>query len=130
LFIPLLQFKALNCYKFCWKRLWIWLVKSRKFFNTSYLTVCWWISLLNNTIFVRNRIPLVIVGNKTDLHRERVVSTEEGKRLADTWKASFYEVSARSHEVCVLNSIEFLNCNRLRNFVFISLSHLVCVRNF
>nr|CAH0106666.1 unnamed protein product [Daphnia galeata] len=46
-------------------------------------------------------IPLVIVGNKTDLHRERVVSTEEGKRLADTWKASFYEVSARSHEsVC------------------------------
>lgn len=44
-------------------------------------------------------IPLVIVGNKTDLHRERVVSTEDGKRLADTWKASFYEVSARSHEV-------------------------------
>lgn len=48
-----------------------------------------------------SRIPLVIVGNKTDLHRERVVSTEEGKRLADTWKASFYEVSARSHEVWV-----------------------------
>ena len=44
-------------------------------------------------------IPVVIVGNKTDLHRERVVSTEQGKRLADTWKASFYEVSARSHEV-------------------------------
>lgn len=46
-------------------------------------------------------IPVVIVGNKTDLHRERVVSTEEGKRLADTWKATFYEVSARSHEVHV-----------------------------
>lgn len=46
--------------------------------------------------------PVVIVGNKTDLHRERVVSTEEGKRLADTWKASFYEVSARSHEVIIL----------------------------
>jgi len=47
------------------------------------------------------RIPVIIVGNKTDLHRERVVSTEEGKRLADTWKASFFEVSARSHEsVC------------------------------
>jgi len=45
--------------------------------------------------------PVVIVGNKTDLHRERVVSTEEGKRLADSWKASFFEVSARSHEsVC------------------------------
>jgi len=45
--------------------------------------------------------PVVIVGNKTDLHRERVVSPEEGKRLADNWKASFFEVSARSHEaVC------------------------------
>lgn len=41
----------------------------------------------------------MIVGNKTDLHRERVVTTEEGKRLADTWKAAFYEVSAKSHEV-------------------------------
>lgn len=49
--------------------------------------------------FFTPSIPVVIVGNKTDLHRERVVSTEEGKRLADTWKASFYEVSARSHEV-------------------------------
>jgi GTPase SAR1 family protein len=45
--------------------------------------------------------PVVIVGNKTDLHRERVVSTEEGKRLADSWKASFFEVSARSHEVLI-----------------------------
>lgn len=48
------------------------------------------------------RIPVIIVGNKTDLHRERVVSTEEGKRLADTWKASFFEVSARSHEVLII----------------------------
>ena len=54
-------------------------------------------------------IPVVIVGNKTDLHRERVVSTEQGKRLADTWKASFYEVSARSHEVIFKFTLLLIN---------------------
>lgn len=45
------------------------------------------------------RIPLVLVGNKTDLHMERKVSTEMGKNLAKNWEASFYETSAKHNLV-------------------------------
>lgn len=65
-------------------------------------------------------IPVVIVGNKTDLHRERVVSTEQGKRLADTWKASFYEVSARSHEVIFKFTLLLITCNIIYFIYFFS----------
>lgn len=43
-------------------------------------------------------IPLVLVGNKTDLHMQRVISTEMGKKLAADWKASFVECSAKQNE--------------------------------
>uniref|UniRef100_A0A336LHG5 CSON010251 protein n=1 Tax=Culicoides sonorensis TaxID=179676 RepID=A0A336LHG5_CULSO len=43
-------------------------------------------------------VPVVLVGNKTDLHQERAVSTEEGKKLADSWKAQFLETSAKQNE--------------------------------
>lgn len=45
-------------------------------------------------------VPVVLVGNKTDLHQERNVSTDEGKRLAESWKAQFLETSAKQNEVC------------------------------
>ena len=38
-------------------------------------------------------IAVIIVGNKSDLPN-RVVSTEEGKQLADSLKCLFMEVSA------------------------------------
>jgi GTPase SAR1 family protein len=44
-------------------------------------------------------VPIVLVGNKTDLHMERMISSEEGKRLADSWKAAFLETSAKQNEV-------------------------------
>lgn len=44
-------------------------------------------------------VPIVVVGNKTDLHMERMISTEEGKRLAESWKAAFIEASAKQNEV-------------------------------
>ncbi|XP_065195142.1 uncharacterized protein LOC135826460 [Sycon ciliatum] len=45
-------------------------------------------------------IPLVLVGNKCDLHRERLISTERGKSLADKWNAAFIEASAKhNHSV-------------------------------
>jgi Ras family protein len=43
-------------------------------------------------------VPIVLVGNKNDLHMERVVSVEEGKRLADSWKVPFVEASAKQNE--------------------------------
>ncbi|XP_071825687.1 GTP-binding protein Rheb homolog [Apostichopus japonicus] len=43
-------------------------------------------------------VPLVLVGNKTDLHLERVISTQQGKELADTWNAEFVESSAKQNE--------------------------------
>ncbi|XP_034243915.1 GTP-binding protein Rheb homolog isoform X2 [Thrips palmi] len=43
-------------------------------------------------------LPIVLVGNKTDLHMERMISCEEGKRLAESWKAGFLETSAKQNE--------------------------------
>jgi Ras family protein len=43
-------------------------------------------------------VPVVLVGNKTDLHQERAVSFEEGKRIAESWKAVFLETSAKQNE--------------------------------
>lgn len=43
-------------------------------------------------------VPVVLVGNKTDLHQERAVSTEEGRKLAESWKAQFLETSAKQNE--------------------------------
>eukprot|EP01118_Nematostelium_gracile_P011048 TRINITY_DN3886_c0_g1_i2.p3 TRINITY_DN3886_c0_g1~~TRINITY_DN3886_c0_g1_i2.p3 ORF type:complete len:132 (+),score=42.87 TRINITY_DN3886_c0_g1_i2:531-926(+) len=42
--------------------------------------------------------PIVLVGNKKDLAHERVVSTEEGKQMADKFKIPFMETSAKSNE--------------------------------
>lgn len=44
-------------------------------------------------------VPIVLVGNKKDLHMNRVVTQEEGHRLAETWKAVFLEASAKQNEV-------------------------------
>jgi len=44
-------------------------------------------------------VPIVLVGNKTDLHQERAVSFEEGKKCAESWKATFLETSAKQNEV-------------------------------
>lgn len=43
-------------------------------------------------------VPVVLVGNKTDLHQERAVSTEDGRKLAESWKAQFLETSAKQNE--------------------------------
>jgi len=40
-------------------------------------------------------VPLVLVGNKLDLARERKVPSLKGKELAAQWKCSYYETSAK-----------------------------------
>ncbi|KAJ4456934.1 putative Ras-related protein Rap-1 [Paratrimastix pyriformis] len=42
-------------------------------------------------------IPMVVVGNKTDLEDERAVSTEDGKKFAESIHAGFIECSAKAN---------------------------------
>jgi small GTP-binding protein len=42
-----------------------------------------------------DQVPIVVIGNKSDLEEERGVSREEGKRYAKQIGASFFETSAR-----------------------------------
>ena len=41
-------------------------------------------------------IPIVLVGNQSDLEAERQVSREEGEKLAREWGCHFYEASAKT----------------------------------
>ena len=41
-------------------------------------------------------VPMVIVGNKSDLNAKREVTYEEGRDLAQQWRCDFYEVSAKN----------------------------------
>jgi Ras-related protein Rab-1A len=41
-------------------------------------------------------VVVLVIGNKTDLEAQRVVSFEEGKALADSYRASFIETSAKN----------------------------------
>ncbi|KAK7573779.1 hypothetical protein V9T40_010970 [Parthenolecanium corni] len=62
-------------------------------------------------------VPIVLVGNKKDLHMERSISTEQGKQLADSWKVSFMEASAKQNDAVtdifhsILTEIERANGN-------------------
>ncbi|XP_022095209.1 ras-related protein Rap-2a-like [Acanthaster planci] len=42
------------------------------------------------------QVPLVLVGNKADLEKERQVPTSEGVNLANKWIIPFYETSAKN----------------------------------
>jgi len=42
-------------------------------------------------------VPMVLVGNKCDLVDNRVVSTEDGKKLATEFKCDFMEASAKTN---------------------------------
>lgn len=43
-------------------------------------------------------VPIVLVGNKADLHLQRQVSTEEAQKLAKEWNAVAIESSARLNQ--------------------------------
>uniref|UniRef100_A0A0K0CWI9 GTP-binding protein Rheb n=1 Tax=Angiostrongylus cantonensis TaxID=6313 RepID=A0A0K0CWI9_ANGCA len=45
-----------------------------------------------------NKVPIVIVGNKVDLqHSSRMVTKEDGSKLAQKWRAAFIETSAKDN---------------------------------
>jgi len=43
----------------------------------------------------KEKVPMVLVGNKCDLSKERQVSKEEGQKLAASWGCPFFETSAK-----------------------------------
>lgn len=43
-------------------------------------------------------VPIVLVGNKSDLHIQRQVTAEEGKALQQEWNCAWIETSARHNE--------------------------------
>ncbi|XP_036886910.1 GTPase RhebL1 isoform X1 [Sturnira hondurensis] len=47
----------------------------------------------------KTRLPVVLVGNKADLSPDREVQAIEGKKLAESWGATFMESSARESQV-------------------------------
>jgi small GTP-binding protein len=46
--------------------------------------------------FTQENVAIVVLGNKCDQERERIVSFEEGRVLADQFRASFMETSAKT----------------------------------
>lgn len=46
-----------------------------------------------------DQVPVVLVGNKSDLDRQREVSFAEGQALAKTWGCPFIEASAKNSKV-------------------------------
>ena len=55
----------------------------------------WYKNLAENS---NNKLPVVLIGNKSDLEDERVISKEEGKNLAKSFgiENHFYETSCQS----------------------------------
>jgi len=56
------------------------------------------IKTLNDKILTAcgtEKVPRVLVGNKSDLHLERQISKAEGEALAKQWGCSFFECSAK-----------------------------------
>ena len=65
--------------------------------NQSFKNIKKWIDEISNTIDI-NEIPLLFLGNKIDLQKERDVETEEGEKLANEYKGLFFETSAKNNE--------------------------------
>ena len=55
-----------------------------------------WIKEINESF--QTKIPIVLVGNKKDLENERIISEEEGKKLAEENDFLFFETSAKTGE--------------------------------
>ena len=60
-----------------------------------------WLKEVEEKKNCNNKVPLVLIGNKIDLENERVVSKDEGEKLAKRYGIMFYECSAKSNiNVC------------------------------
>lgn len=66
------------------------------------------------SLFYIRKVPMLVVGNKADMaKKDRAVSKEEGKALADEFGAQFMEVSVSSSRYCSLHrpwACRFFSC--------------------
>jgi small GTP-binding protein len=62
----------------------------------SFLHVRHWITVIHNEVLKEDTLGLLLVANKSDLSRDRVVETKRGEQLAKEYNIPFLETSARS----------------------------------
>ena len=60
----------------------------------SFENVTTWVECVDK--FAKSNVLRILVGNKTDLEDNRVISKEEGKKLAEENGLKFYEISAKT----------------------------------
>ena len=60
--------------------------------EVSFKNVTNWVECINK--FAKSNVLRILVGNKTDLEKERVITTEQGKQLAQDNGLKYYEISA------------------------------------
>ena len=58
----------------------------------SFQNVTTWVECINQ--FAKSNVLRILVGNKTDLEDKRVITTEEGQKLAEQHGLKYYEISA------------------------------------
>ena len=58
----------------------------------SFQNVTTWVECIDK--FAKSNVLKVLVGNKTDLEDKRIVTNEEGKKLAEDNGLKYYEISA------------------------------------
>ena len=46
------------------------------------------------------KVPILLIGNKKDLEKERVIQYDEAKKLADSWRIDYMETSATTNFNC------------------------------
>lgn len=59
----------------------------------------YWLQELENQCSGYGDLQLCLVGNKSDLESKRQVDTEEGRKIAESFGASFFEASAKTNDV-------------------------------
>ena len=60
--------------------------------DVTFQHVTTWMDAIHN--MAKQDVPIILVGNKTDMENERRITTEEGQKLAEKYKLLFKEVSA------------------------------------
>ena len=62
--------------------------------KSTFISIEKWMENIQDEI--DDKIPIILVGNKSDLNDKRKVSTEEGKKKANEYGFPFYETSCKT----------------------------------